>query len=142
MGRHLAPEIIGRHDAHCAHLRDQVVQRHLQIVELLIEMTGKQKHRVLQFTFAARKRALAEIADRHRGADRDRRDQHDAAGHQPANRIAPAGWLNFECVICFSRHPAAADKRYVRHYLAPVADGYNRTMEAPLVMSVTQRLKR
>ena len=60
----------------------------LEIFELLIEMAGQQQHGVFQFALAVVQRALAEIADHDRGADRDRGDQQYAADDQPADRTA------------------------------------------------------
>ena len=71
-----------------AHEVDQVLLHDLEVLELLVEMAGQQQHGVFQLALAVAQRAFAEIAGHDGGADRDRRDQEDAAEDQPADRAA------------------------------------------------------
>ena len=77
-------------DAGLMYLFDDVDERHLGIVQLLVEVTSQQNDGIFQFAFAALDRMVAEIADHDRGADRNGGNQQNAANNQPANWIAPA----------------------------------------------------
>src|ERR1700761_7240794 len=84
-----APEIGGRCNALLMDLLDKIDERDFSIVQLLVEVTGKQGYGIFQLAFAARDRVLAEAANHHRGADRNGADQHDAANDKPENWAAP-----------------------------------------------------
>ena len=95
------PEFLLRGDAGNLQPGDHVVGERVEVLELLVEVTGKQEHGVLQLAFAVEKRALAEFTGHHDGADENRRDQQAAAKGQPQHR-APDGrgkraarWLRF-----------------------------------------------
>jgi len=118
-GRQLAPEVLRRGDAGRLHVLDEIVHGNLEVGELLIEMARQQQHGVLQLAFAALQRAIAEIADRHRGADRDRRNQQHAASNQPANRIAAARGLAVRQIPGFDRRVPAAHEACAQHRLFP-----------------------
>ena len=60
-----------------AHVVDQVFLDDLEILQLLVEMTGEQQHGVFQLALGVVQRALAEIAGHDGGADRNRRDQQN-----------------------------------------------------------------
>jgi hypothetical protein len=70
-----------------------------------IEMASQQHHGVLKFALAAVQRALPKSAGHDRRSDRDRRDQDQAAGDQPADRAAPNGGPRVErgASICHGR---------------------------------------
>ena len=69
---------------------DHVFGERVGILELLVEVTGKQEDGVLQLALAVDKRTLAEFTGHHDGADENRRDQQTAAKGQPQHR-APDG---------------------------------------------------
>ncbi len=69
---------------------NHVVGERVGVLELLVEVTGKQEDGVLQLALAVEKRALAEFTGHHDGADENRRDQQAAAKRQPQHR-APDG---------------------------------------------------
>ena len=65
---------------------DHVVGERVRVLELLVEVTGKQEDGVLQLAFAVDKRTLAEFTGHHDGAAENRRDQQAAAKRQPQHR--------------------------------------------------------
>ncbi|MBA7635779.1 hypothetical protein ES703_43383 [subsurface metagenome] len=88
LGRQLLLESIGGEDAVDVDVVDQVLLHDLEIGELLVEMPHQQLHGVVQLALGISQGALAEVFRHQRGADGDRRDQEDAAEHQPTDRAA------------------------------------------------------
>ena len=86
----MLPEFLLRGDAGNLQPGDHVVGERVGVLELLVEVTGKQEDGILQFALAVEKRALAEFTGHHDGADENRRDQQPAAKGQPQHR-APDG---------------------------------------------------
>ena len=72
---HPALVMLGAVDSARSHIRDQVVLNDAEVLELLVEVAGKQQHGVFQFALAVVQRALAEISNHDGGADGDCRDQ-------------------------------------------------------------------
>ncbi len=81
--RHPFPERLRRRDAGNPQLGDHIGGDFRGILELLIEVTLEQQHRIFQLALAVGQRTFAELADHHDGADEDRRDQQPAAKRQP-----------------------------------------------------------
>ena len=69
------PKFLLRGDAGDLQPGDYVVGERVGVVELLVEVTGKQEHGVLQLAFAIDECAFAEFAGHHDGADENRCDQ-------------------------------------------------------------------
>src|SRR5260370_5448956 len=88
------------------HVGGEVFLNCPKILELLVEMAGKQQYGVLQFAQAAVQRTLAEVACHDRGADRDFRDQEYAAQDQPADPTASEPSLDVEGGDAGWRHPS------------------------------------
>jgi hypothetical protein len=59
-----------------------------EVIELLIEMTGQQQHRVLELALVAVYCPLAKITDHDGRTDGDCGNQKCAAGDEPSNRCA------------------------------------------------------
>ncbi len=93
---HLTPVVFAGIDSGCLHVGDKVSLNRRDVIELPIEVAGQQQYGVFQFAFAVVQRALSEIADHDRRADRDRRNQEYAAKDKPADRTAANGMFEDE----------------------------------------------
>ncbi len=80
------PEVLLRGDTGNLQPGDHVVGERVGVLELLVEVTGKQEDGILQLAFAVAKRAFAEFSGHHDGAGENRRDQQAAAKGQPQHR--------------------------------------------------------
>src|SRR3984885_9027236 len=141
--RHLAFEFVRRRDTDLMDLIDEIDERHFGIVQLLVEVTGKQNGCIFQFAFAALDRMIAEITDHHRGAARNGRNQQNAANDEPQNRIAPARHYAVRqsaVVDGLSSADRFFSGRQHRFFTLPALTGYRWSVERALGRSVIKAL--